>query len=576
MTTDILAVKAPKRQLLPQNFTFSEWPDLLPYFEQLSNFEINSETTLRHWFIQRSELESFLSENFAWRYIKMTCDTANIEAKKQFEDFVANIQPQIAPYDDVFNKKALESPFLDALTDVGFDITIRGMKRAIEIFREENIILQTEIQGLSSEYQTIAGSMTVEIDGQTKTLQQAAGQMESPDRVIRESTYLTIQNRRLQDAQAIDDIFDKLTALRHQAGLNAGFDNYRDYMFAAMGRFDYTPQDCFDFHEAVAQTIVPLLNEQALERKNEMALDKLRPFDKAVDTQNRSPLRPFANGQDLLDKTIECFTLLDPFLGDCLKVMKTINNLDLESRIGKAPGGYNYPLEETGFPFIFMNAASQMRDVVTLLHEGGHAVHSILTKDLELNTFRNFPSEVAELASMSMELLTMDYWHVFFENEDDLKRAKIKHLEDIIETLPWVATIDKFQHWIYENPQHSPAQRSQAWLQIYEQFSDNITDWSGLENYKAAMWHKQLHVFELPFYYIEYGIAQLGAIGVWKNYKQNPKNGLDGYINALKIGYTQPMKAIYAAAGIDFNFSNEHIANLIDFVKTELTILKTP
>ncbi len=574
MTTDILAVKAPKRQLLPQNFTFSEWPDLLPYFEQLSNFEINSETTLRHWFIQRSELESFLSENFAWRYIKMTCDTANIEAKKQFEDFVANIQPQIAPYDDVFNKKALESPFLDALTDVGFDITIRGMKRAIEIFREENIILQTEIQGLSSEYQTIAGSMTVEIDGQTKTLQQAAGQMESPDRVIRESTYLTIQNRRLQDAQAIDDIFDKLTALRHQAGLNAGFDNYRDYMFAAMGRFDYTPQDCFDFHEAVAQTIVPLLNEQALERKNEMALDKLRPFDKAVDTQNRSPLRPFANGQDLLDKTIECFTLLDPFLGDCLKVMKTINNLDLESRIGKAPGGYNYPLEETGFPFIFMNAASQMRDVVTLLHEGGHAVHSILTKDLELNTFRNFPSEVAELASMSMELLTMDYWHVFFENEDDLKRAKIKHLEDIIETLPWVATIDKFQHWIYENPQHSPAQRSQAWLQIYEQFSDNITDWSGLENYKAAMWHKQLHVFELPFYYIEYGIAQLGAIGVWKNYKENPQKGLQGYLNALKLGYTKPMGEIYAAANIPFDFSKNHIASLMDFVRAELVVLK--
>jgi oligoendopeptidase F len=399
--------------------------------------------------------------------------------------------------------------------------------------------------------------------------------LEAPQRELRESTYLNLQNRRMQDRQAIDDLFDKLLVIRHQVAQNAGFMNYRDYMFAAMGRFDYTPKDCFDFHEAVASTIVQMLNQLATDRQKKLGLDSLRPFDKAVDVQNRSALRPFASGEELLDKTIACFTQLDPFLGDCLRVMKTMGHLDLESRIGKAPGGYNYPLEESGFPFIFMNAASQMRDVVTLLHEGGHAVHSILTKDLPINTFRNFPSEVAELASMSMELITMDYWGVFFDNEAELKRAKIKHLEDILETLPWVATIDKFQHWIYENPNQTQTERSAAWIKIYEQFTDSITDWSGLEDFKASMWHKQLHVFELPFYYIEYGIAQLGAIGVWKNYKENPQKGLEGYLNALKIGYTKPMNTIYEAAGVSFDFSQQHIASLLAFVNAELEVLRS-
>ena len=574
MTSQILDIKPPQRQLLPQNFSFQTWATLEPYFEQLSQYAIDSTENLKKWFVLRSELESFLSENFAWRYIRTTCNTADPQAKQEFEDFVNNIQPKIAPFDDVFNKKALESPYLDQLTDTGFDITIRGMKRATEVFREENIPLQTEIQGLSSQYQAIVGGMTVELDGQTKTLQQAAGLLEAPDRNLRESTYLTLQNRRMADRQNIDDLFDKLLALRHQAGLNAGFSNYRDYMFAAMGRFDYSPQDCFNFHDAVANTLVPMLNDLAISRKKALGLDALRPYDKAVDVQNRPALRPFTSGEDLLDKTIGCFTQLDPFLGDCLRVMKTMGNLDLESRIGKAPGGYNYPLEESGFPFIFMNAASQMRDVVTLLHEGGHAVHSILTKDLLINTFRNFPSEVAELASMSMELITMDYWGVFFDNEADLKRAKIKHLEDIIETLPWVATVDKFQHWIYENPNQTQAERSAAWIKIYEQFADNITDWTGLEDFKTNMWHKQLHIFELPFYYIEYGIAQLGAIGVWKNYKENPQKGLEGYLNSLKIGYTQPMNTIYETAGIAFDFSQAHIAGLMNFVKYELEMLK--
>ena len=250
--------------------------------------------------------------------------------------------------------------------------------------------------------------------------------------------------------------------------------------------------------------------------------------------------------------------------------MKAMGHLDLDSRKGKAPGGYNYPLAETGVPFIFMNATSTLRDMVTLMHEGGHAVHSFLTKDLELGAFKNAPSEVAELASMAMELLSMDYWEVFFKSEEDLKRAKREHLEQIIETLPWVATIDKFQHWVYENPGHSPHERKESWNRIFDEFSDNITNWDRLQEVKDYLWQKQLLLFEVPFYYIEYGMAQLGAIAVWKNYRENPQKGLSEYMNALNLGYTRTIPEIYEMAGIRFDFSRAYISELMVFVKSEL------
>ena len=296
----------------------------------------------------------------------------------------------------------------------------------------------------------------------------------------------------------------------------------------------------------------------------------MKPWDKVVDPTSKAPLVPFTSTSDLIEKTIECFNRLDPFLGECIKTMRKIKHLDLESRVGKAPGGYNYPLSEIGIPFIFMNATSTLRDVVTILHEGGHAVHSIVTKDLELVDFKHTPSEVAELASMSMELISMDHWNVFFENEDELKRAKKEHLEQIIQTLPWVAIIDKFQHWIYENPEHPIEERKIKWNEIFSTFSDTMTDWTGLEKFKDYFWQKQLHLFEVPFYYIEYGFAQLGAIAVWKRSKEDPKKGLDGYLAALKLGYTKSIPEIYKAANIEFNFSQEYIGELIDFVQVEM------
>jgi oligoendopeptidase F len=572
-TTKVVIPERNKRRFLPEDFSVNSWDTIKPFYQELEEREINSVQDLRKWFQDRSELESVLAEDMGWRYIRMTIDTTDQEARERFNYFVSQIQPNIAPESNKLNQKAVSSPYIDALKAAGYPVMIRSMKTDLEIFREANIPLDTELQTLSQEFGTISGAMTVEIDGKELTLQQAADFLQSTDRAKREEAYRKIAVRRLEDNFKLDDLFDKLLNLRHRVARNADFENYRDFMFKAMGRFDYTPKDCEDFHDAVQAEIVPLLNQVAKERKEKLGVDALHPWDKAVDVEGKEQLRPFKDSVDLTEKTIRVFSRLDPYLGQCLQIMREMEHLDLDSRKGKAPGGYNYPLAEIGVPFIFMNATSTLRDLITILHEGGHAVHSFLTRELELTDFKHTPSEVAELASMSMELLTMDYWDEYFEKEEDLVRAKKDHLEQIIGTLPWVATIDKFQHWIYTHPEHDQQERKEAWLQIFDEFSDSITDWTGLEDAKAYLWQKQLHLYEVPFYYIEYGIAQLGAVAVWKNYKENPEKGLQAYLEALKMGYIQPIPDVYEAANIRFDFSREYISELMQFVQDELAKL---
>ena len=562
------------RTFIGEAFALNSWQDVKPLYENLVNRTLQNAQNLRQWFIDRSELESYLSENMAWRYIKMTCDTVSDENQKNYQFFVEQIQPELSVYSDQLNKKALENHFLDELTEAGFFVMIRGMKKSVEIFREENIPIETQIQTKQTDYQALTAAMTVNINGEELTLPKAGDLLQSPDRTIREHAWTKISERRYQDHEKLDILFDELRDLRHNLALNAGFLNFRDYMFAAMGRFDYTPQDCFNFHEAVAETVVPLVDSMAKERRKKLNISTLRPWDLKVDADGKPALKPFNNGEDLLDKTVECFQRIDPKLADYIRIMRRMGHFDVESRKGKAPGGYNYPLEEIGVPFIFMNATSSLRDVVTMVHEGGHAIHSFEVRNLPINAFRNPTSEVAELASMSMELISMEHWGVFFEDEDDLKRAKIEHLEDILEVLPWIATVDKFQHWIYENPTHSIEERQTRWVQTFGQFSDSITDWKDFERFKRYTWQRQLHIYEVPFYYIEYGMAQLGAISVWRNYKQDAQKGLDGYLNALKLGYTTTIGKIYEAANVKFDFSKEYIAELMDFVKEELEKLK--
>lgn len=564
-----------KRNFLPEDFHVNTWEEVLPFYQNLLERKIEDVFALRQWFRDRSELESVLSEELAWRYIRMTCNTADENLIKSFNDFVSNVQPKATEYTHKLNEKCLQSPFLEELQkqEPAFSITVRSLRKQTEIFRQENIPLQTQLQIKERVYGAIAGAMTILWNGTELTLQQAANLLDEQDRNTREQAYFAIQNRRYQDKDKLDELLSELISLRHQVACNAGFQNYRDYAFAALGRFDYQPKDCFAFHEAVRKEVMPLVEEIFEQRKQVMGLKSLRPWDLQADPTGLPPLKVFEDTKELVEKTITCLDQLDPFLGNCLRKMQEMRHLDLDSRKNKAPGGYNYPLAETGYPFIFMNATSNLRDLITLLHESGHAVHSVLCKNLEINTFKDPPAEVAELASMSMELITLPFWDIFFPNEQERKRAIKEHLEDILTVLPWIACIDKFQHWLYENPTHTIEQRKEAWIGIYEEFSPKIVDWQGLEHFKAYHWQKQLHIYEVPFYYIEYGFAQLGAIAIWQNTQRDLKKGLEGYLNALALGYTKTIPEIYATAGISFDFSAEYIKSLVQFVKNQWTAL---
>ncbi|MDB5005850.1 MAG: Oligoendopeptidase plasmid [Mucilaginibacter sp.] len=547
-----------------------KWETLEPLFKELRDRPINSVKELEKWLHDRSELEAAIEEDFAWRYIRMTCDTTNEELLQSFQYFATEIEPQIAPFSNELNKKLVNNAWVDKLNGKKYFIYLRGVKKSLELFREENIPLNTEIQVEQQKYQGITGSMSVHIGDKEFTLEQAAVLLKDTDRSKRQEAWEKITARRLQDKDQLNQLFDHLRELRHKVALNAGFENFRDYMFQALGRFDYTPQDCYAFHEAIEKEIVPILKDQAQQRKEALKLPVLKPWDMDVDISGKPALKPFNNGSELVEKSIQCFSNINRYLGERLEIMKDNNLFDVESRKGKAPGGYNYPLSETGAPFIFMNSANTFRDLTTMVHEGGHAVHTFLTADLELNDFKHCPSEVAELASMSMELISMDNWDVYFDNEEDLKRAKRDQLFDVLKTLPWVAVVDQFQHWIYTNPGHTDAERTKAWTEIYEPFGAGFVDWSEHREAEENLWQKQLHIFEVPFYYIEYGMAQLGAIAVWKNYKENPEKGLQQYLDALKLGYTKTIKEIYETAGIKFDFSAGYVKELAAFVKGEM------
>jgi oligoendopeptidase F len=481
-----------------------------------------------------------------------------------------HIQPKIQPYADMLNRKLIESPFTRELDQKTFFTYLRTVKKNIDLFRESNIQLQAEIGVEAQKFGVISGKMTVEVKGQEYTLQQAAKFLEDPDRKLREEVYRKVNERRLQDKDALNDLYSGLLSKRNQVALNAGFQNYRDFRFAELGRFDYKKEDCYQFHEAVKLHVMPLVNQLYEIKKKKLGLESLRPWDIDAETVGVEPLHPFKTGEELVDKTIKCFNELRPFFADCLRKMKSMGHLDLDSRKGKAPGGYNCPLAESGAPFIFMNAAGQLDDVTTMVHEGGHAIHSFLSHDLELNGFKEYPMEIAEVASMSMELFTMDHWHVFFDNKEELIRAKEQQLERVITIFPWIATIDKFQHWVYEHPTHTNEERKNAWLQILNEFTSPVLDISGLEKFREYGWQRQLHLFEVPFYYIEYGIAQLGAIGLWQQYKQNPDKALNNYITALDLGGTRTLPELFKAAGLEFDFSPSHISGLMRFVKAEL------
>ena len=562
-----------ERHFVPADFKVTTWETLEPFFVELTNRPLPTKEALEHWLKDISELEAVVSEDACWRQIRMTCDTTDPALEEAFTYFCMEIQPKLQPYSDKLNRKLIDCPFTTALDQQKYFTYLRSVKKSIDLFREANIPIQAELSVMQQQYGAIAGKMTVEVNGQEYTLQQAAKFLESHDRELRETVYRKIQDRRLQDKDAMHTLYSGLIAKRHQVALNAGFANYRDYKFVELGRFDYTKEDCFQFHEAVKLHVLPLIEKIYERKKQKLGLDTLRPWDTEAEPYGVMPLKPFADGKDLYEKSVACFEALNPFFANCLRKMNEMQHFDLESRKGKAPGGYNCPLAESGAPFIFMNAAGQMSDVTTMVHEGGHAVHSFLAHHLELSAFKEYPMEIAEVASMSMELFTMDHWQAFFDKEEDLVRAKEHQLERTITIFPWIAIIDKFQHWVYENPTHTVEERTAKWMEILEEFSAKSIDYTGLDHFRQIGWQRQLHLFEVPFYYIEYGIAQLGAIGLWMQYQQNPQQALQHYIHALSLGGTRTLPELYAAAGLKFDLSPAHIKTLMEFTTKQMAEL---
>lgn len=569
-----MKISKPSRQFVDQNLVVDSWGSIEKYYTDLLNRKINSKEDFLTWLKDQSELEAILEEDSAWRYIKMTINTKDEELTNAYTFFVTQIQPKIAPFENQLNILLNETDYTEELSvDPAFEMLFRRIKNELELYREENIEIQSKLTEESQQYGAYSAAQSIEYNGEKLTMQQAALLLKETDENVRKEVFEKIADRRKEDVDKFDDLFDSLLAKRHQIALNAGFENFRDYKLKAMGRFDYDVADCEDFHQSIKNVIVPVVKKMQQARLNKFGKVKFKPWDLDVDPEGKSPLKPFSTGSELLNGTVKMFNRIDPYFGDCLTTMSEMNHLDLESKDGKAPGGYNYPLYEIGVPFIFMNAVGSHRDLVTMVHEGGHAVHSFLSRDLELTGFKNLPSEVAELASMSMELLSMDEWGEFYTDKKDLNRAIEEQLETVIKLLPWIAQIDEFQHWLYVNDTHTRMERTEKWVSLSKSYGTGLTDWTGYEDVQANAWQRQLHIFEVPFYYIEYGIAQLGALGVWKNSLENKSKAIQDYKNALKLAYTRSIPKIYETANIKFDFTEKYIKQLAEFIENKLTEL---
>jgi oligoendopeptidase F len=560
------------RRFVPPEIDLGDWSKIAPLFDELEKRAAACKTLpdFERWLLDRGELSAALDEEGAKRQIAMTCHTDDPEAEKAFLHFVEKIEPELKPGQFELSQIYVDHPMRARLPKERYAVMDRDTKLHVELFRPENVPLETEEAKLGQQYQKLYGSLTVQFKGQEKTLAQIAPYLEEPDRAVRQEAWELVANRRFQEAEKFEDLFDQLVKLREQIARNAGFANYRDYAFRKLGRFDYTPADCERFHEAIEKEVMPVVRRLQAERKQQMGLQSLRPWDLAVDPLNRPPLRPFQDVEQMVQRSQKIFDHLDRNLAGGFERMRDLKLLDLANRKGKAPGGYQSTLSEARLPFIFMNAVGVQPDVETILHEAGHAFHALATREEDLYHYRGAPIEFCEVASMSMEFLGNEFLEEFY-SKPDANRARKTHMEQVISlTFPWIATVDAFQHWIYTHPGHSRTERKNAWLQCMNRFLGDV-DWSGLEDLKAYNWHRQLHIFLYPFYYIEYGIAQLGAIQVWANSKQDKAKALNSYKSALELGGSKPLPELFAAAGCKFDFSRQAVAPLVKFVNEQLT-----
>ena len=567
-----LPAHAPRR-FVPTHIDLGNWSQIAPLFDQLDARAPQCRTVaeLEQWILDQGELAAALDQEGSQRYIAMTCHTDSPEAEQAYLQFVEQIEPELKPRQFKLAQLYLAHPLRSQLAPHRYEVFDRDTTLRVELFREENIPLETEESKLAQQFQKLSGSLTVTFRGEEKTLVQMGRYLEEPDRALREEAWRLVAQRRLQEADKFEDNFEALLVLREQIARNAGFPNYRAYAFRAKGRFDYTPEDCLKFHAAVETEIMPVVRLLQAERKRQLGVASLRPWDAAVDPLNRPPLRPFTEVEEMVERTQRVFDHLDAELAGGFRTMRDLKLLDLANRKGKAPGGYQATLAEARLPFIFMNSVGLQRDVETMLHEAGHAFHTLAAKGEDLYSYRSAPIEFCEVASMAMELLGNQHLEEFYSTTE-ANRARKTHLEGIINFFPWMATVDAFQHWIYTHPGHTRAERKAAWIELMDRFGGDV-DWSGHEAARAHHWHRQLHIFIHPFYYVEYGIAQLGALQVWANSHRNAAQALRDYQAGLALGGSRPLPELFAAAGCRFDFSAETVRPLVSLVRSELAKL---
>ena len=562
------------RQFVPANINLGSWKELNPLFKKLeeqldtSSTAENLEQVILNW----EELSAAIAEEGSKRYIAMTCQTEDKDAEKAYLEFVEKIEPEEKKCNFLLSKKLTKHPQCKDLKNQRYDVFLRDTALQVELFRSENVTLETEASKLGQKYQKIIGSLTVHFQGKEQTLIQMSRHLEETERNHRQKAWELVASRRLEESEKIDSHIDDLAKLRNQMSENAGFSNYRDYAHKRLGRFDYSPDDCISFQNAIEEEMVPLLRELQDERIQELNINELKPWDTATDPKGRPPLEPFEKVSDLIECSQSIFNQVDGNLSDWFQKMQDLDLLDLANRKGKAPGGYQCSLDESRLPFIFMNSVGVQRDVETLLHEAGHAFHSMASQNEPLHSYRHAPIEFCEVASMAMELLGSEFLEEFY-NSEEARRARINHLEGIVFVFPWIATVDAFQHWLYLNPDHSIEDRDKAWSNLIDRFGGNV-DWTNCELAKAKLWHKQLHIFLHPFYYVEYGIAQLGALQVWANYKNNKSKALNDYKAALALGGSKPLPELFKRCNIQFDLSRDTVAPMANLLRKELKALK--
>jgi len=555
----------------PAAFADAGWSDIAPYYEELATASLtrdNVEGWLKSW----SQLEELIDEAGTMAMIAYTGDTADAEKEKAHLRFSTEIFPQAHEQGVRLSKRLLDLDY----TRPGLETTVQRFRTDAEIFREENVALFAELEELSAQYQKVVGGLTAQWEGETKTIPQLQPYLKERDRQIRERAWRLGNEAYLARRDELAALFDKMFIARTKVAGNAGFPNYQEYAFKSKHRFDYTPADCDRFHDAVEKTVVPAVARQLEYRRERLGLDRVRPWDLGVELERVESLKPFDDVGAFVDRAKSIFRRVDPTLGSEFALMAADGLLDLESRKGKAPGGYCTKLSFRGKPFIFMNAVGVADDVNTLVHEAGHSFHDFAAHKQPLIWQRSPGHEAAELASMSMELLASPYMQKpdGYYTADEARSAQIEHLEDILFSLPHIASVDAFQSWIYTSGEgHDAAARDRAWLDIRSRFEHGI-DWSGLEHERVARWYRQLHIFEYPFYYIEYGIAQMGALQVWRHSLADQATAVKHYREALALGGTVGLPEIYQAAGARLVFDAESMGELIELVEKRLAGLR--